>query len=149
MTDNWYEYAKNLFAEDPAFAGVVLRECLEADLPPGLPQAVITPLAIEERLGDPPPDALILAGRPTSPVRAIIVEFMATRDDGRRRRWPLFAAAVWASHQCPVDILAVCPDDQTARWCAEPITTTLRGFTCHPKAVSLSRIEELLPTSGA
>jgi hypothetical protein len=149
MSENWHSYAKKLFEEDAGLAGVILRECLEADLPPGLPQALVSPLVSEDWRGDSGPDALILAGKPATPVRAIVVEFMVTTNAIRRRRWPRFAAAVWAEHQCPVDVLAVCPDEEIARWCAEPITTTLRGYTCHPKAISLSRLEALLPATGS
>jgi hypothetical protein len=152
MTENWYDYARNLFGEDTGLAGVILRECLEADLPPGLPQTVMSPVVSDDQPGGPspdgaPPDAVILVGKIASPVRAIVVEFMAGRDNDRRRQWPRFAASAWAEHQCPVDVLVVCPDEETARWCAEPITTTLRGYTCHPKAISLSTLKASLPAN--
>lgn len=149
MKENWYDYAKKLFEEDTGLAGVILRECLEADLPPGLPQTMVSPLVSEGHRGNPPPDAVIIAGKLASPVRAIVVEFIAEPDDSRRRQWPRFAAAAWSEHQCPVDVLAVCPDEETARWCAEPITTTLRGYTCHPKAISLSALKAALPATGS
>ncbi|MGH3167316.1 MAG: hypothetical protein ACRDN0_15675 [Trebonia sp.] len=149
MPANWHDSAKKLFEENAGLASEIMRELLDADLPPGLPETVLSPVVSDQPTGVPIPGTVILVGHARNPLRAIILEFQATRDDTKRRRWPHDVIAVWQRHDCPVDLLVVCPDDTIARWWAEPIRTTLRGYTCHPRAVSLSRLEALLPATGA
>jgi hypothetical protein len=149
MPDNWHDSAKKLFEENPGLASEIMRELLDADLPPGLRETVLSPVVSDQPPGVPIPATVILVGQVRNPLRAIILEFQEKRDDARRRRWPHDVMAVWLRHECPVDLLVICPDDETARWCGQPIRTTLRGYTCHPRAASLSRLEALLPANGA
>jgi hypothetical protein len=148
MSANWHDSAKRLFESTPGLASEIMRELLDADLPPGLPETVLSPVVSERPPGTPIPGTVILAGRARNPVRAIIVEFREQRDDRDRRRWPHDVMAIWLRHGCPVDLLVICPDEETARWYGEPIATTLRGYTCHPRAVSVSRLASLLPSGG-
>ena len=149
MPANWHDSAQKLFEENAGLASEIMRELLDADLPPGLPETVLSPVVSDQPSGVPIPGAVVLVGQVRNPVRAIILEFQENRDDGRRRRWPHDVLGVWLRHDCPVDLLVICPDDEIARWCGEPIKTTLRGYTCHPQAVALSRLEALLPANGA
>src|ERR1700677_30106 len=149
MPANWHDSAQKLFEENAGLASEIMRELLDADLPPGLPETVLSPVVSDQPSGVPIPGAVVLVGQVSNPVRAIILEFQENRDDGRRRRWPHDVLGVWLRHDCPVDLLVICPDDEIARWCGEPIKTTLRGYTCHPQAVALSRLEALLPANGA
>jgi hypothetical protein len=149
MAANWHDSAKDLFAKHPGLASEIMRELLDADLPPGLPEHVLSPVVSDQPSSIPIPGTLILVGQVRNPLRAIILQFQETMDESARRRWPNDVMAVWLRHDCPVDLLAICPDEETARWCAGPIRTTLRGYTCNPRALSLSRLECLLPATGA
>jgi hypothetical protein len=148
MPANWHDSAKKLFEKYAGLASEIMRELLEADLPPGLPEHVLSPVVSDQPSSVPIPGAVILVGQLHNPLRAIILQFQETMDGSARRRWPHDVMAVWLRHDCPVDLLVICPDETTARWCAEPITTTLRGYNCQPRAVSLSRLESLLPAIG-
>lgn len=148
MTPNWHDSAKKLFENNVGLASEIMRELLDADLPPGLPETVLLPVVSDQPPGVPIPGTVILVGQVRNPLRAIILEFQEKKDDRSRRQWPHNVMAVWLHHDCPVDLLVICPDDETARWCGAPIRTTLRGYTCHPRAVSLSRLEALLPAHG-
>jgi hypothetical protein len=148
MPANWHDSANTLFETYVGLASEIMRELLGADLPPGLPEHMLSPVVSDQPPGVPIPGTLILVGQVRNPLRAIILQFQEAMDDSARLRWPHDVMAVWLRHCCPVDLLAICPDEETARWCAEPIKTTLRGYTCHPRAVSISRLEALLPTNG-
>lgn len=152
MSPNWRDSARTLFEEGPELAGQILRDLLKIDLPPVIQYSVLTPLCRDDDVcgaeegdeqarrdrpddrssGEPVPEMVILAGPPADPVRAIIVEFQQGRDESARRRWPLYAAAVWLGHGCPVDLLVICADELTAHWADRPIATALDRYVCRP-----------------
>ena len=161
MSSNWHDSARRLFEESPGLAGRILRDLLKVDLPPVIQYTLLMPLCGDDlcgedtcgedecedeegdeagrgrppdgdRFSEPVPDMVILAGPASEPVRAIIVEFQQGRDYGARRRWPLYTAAIWLRHGCPVDLLVICPDELTAHWADRPITTALDGYVCRP-----------------
>jgi len=146
MSSNWHDSARALFAKNPELAGRILHDLLKADLPPVIDYTLLTPLCGDSELtGDllddpfsaPIPEMVILAGPASDPVRAIIVEFLRGRDDAVRHRWPLYAAAIWLFHGCPVDLLVICSDELTGHWADRPIATTLDGFVCRPNVLLL------------
>ena len=165
MSSNWQDSARALFAKSPDFAGRILHDLLKADLPPSIEYTLLTPLCGDEpyrdedrvdddgddpygegdsagaRFDDPSgapiPEMVILAGPASDPVRAIIVEFLQGRDDTVRQRWPLYAAAIWLSHGCPVDLLVICSDELTGHWADRPIATALDGYVCRPNVLLL------------
>lgn len=148
MSADWYDSAKRLFEDNAGLTSEIMRELLDVDLPPGLPETLLSPVLSDKPPGVPIPGTVILVGQVRHPLRVIILEFCQDKDDGKRRQWPHDVMAIWLRHGCPVDLLAVCPDEETARWYAEPIATTMPGFTCRPQGVSLSRLEVLLPMTG-
>jgi hypothetical protein len=148
MPSNWHDSAKRLFERNAGLASEIMRELLDVDLPPGLPETLLSPVLSDKPPGTPIPGTVILIGQPRHPLRAIVLEFRDDKDDSRRRQWPHDVMAIWLHHECPVDLLVICPNEEVARWYAEPITTTMPGYTCHPRAVSLSRLEALLPAAG-
>ncbi|MBO0822211.1 MAG: hypothetical protein J2P26_15345, partial [Nocardiopsaceae bacterium] len=95
--------------------------------------------------GQPIPEMIILAGPPDDPVHAVVVEFLGGRDDLARRRWPRYAATVWLSHDCPVDLFVLCPDDLTAHWADRPVATTLDDYVCHPVVLVLEDLGPVTP----
>ncbi|HEX6449203.1 MAG TPA: hypothetical protein VF060_07065 [Trebonia sp.] len=159
MSSNWYDSARALFTKSPELAGRILQDLLKADLPPVIEYTMLTPLCgdepdtddgddlygedesaddrVDDPFGEPIPEMVILAGPANDPVRAIIVEFVQGRDDAVRHRWPLYAAAIWLSHGCPVDLLVVCSDELTGHWADRPIATALDGYVCRPNVLLL------------
>ena len=85
-------------------------------------------------------DVVIVAGSAQHPVRGIVVGIQQDKREAKRRQWPRYAAALWLQHECPVDVLVICPDEEIARWYAEPILTTLDGYTHRPKVLLPGRV---------
>jgi hypothetical protein len=165
MSSNWHDSARALFAKSPELAGRILHDLLKADLPPVIEYTLLTPLCgdepdtdedrdddagddlygedglagdqFDDSSGEPIPEMVILAGPASRPVRAVIVEFLQRRDDAVRRRWPLYAAAIWLFHGCPVDLLVICSDELTGHWADRPIATALDGYVCRPNVLLL------------
>jgi hypothetical protein len=147
MPSNWHDSARALFEKSPDLAGRILHDLLKVDLPPVIQYTLLTPLCWddergddEDLIGEPVPEIVILAGPLDDPVRAIIVELQQGRDDGARRRWPLYAAAVWLCHGCPVDLLVLCPDELTAHWADRPVATALDGYVCRPVVLLIENL---------
>jgi hypothetical protein len=146
MSSNWHDSAKALFAKSPELAGRILHDLLKADLPPAIEYTLLTPLCgdgepagdrLDDPFSEPIPEMVILAGPVSDPVRAIIVEFLQGRNDAVRHRWPVYAAAIWLSHGCPVDLLVICSDELTGHWADRPIATALDGYVCRPNVLLL------------
>lgn len=85
-------------------------------------------------------DVVIVAGPKRDPVRAVIVEIQGQPSEVKLRQLPRYAAALWLLLRCPVDVLVVCPDDQTAAWYARPVPTNLRAYTHYPIAMRPSQV---------
>jgi hypothetical protein len=85
-------------------------------------------------------DTVMVAGPAQKPTRGIIVEIQQSKDKDKRRQWPHYAAAMWLRHDCPVDLLVICPDEATAAWYATPIPTSLDGYTHRPRVLLPARI---------
>lgn len=79
------------------------------------------------------------AGRPSL---AIAVEVQLSRDRGKRRSWPLYAATLRFRHRCPSVVLVVSPDAPVARWASRPIPLG-GGNTFRPTVLGPSSIPEL------
>lgn len=72
---------------------------------------------------------LLLNGRP---VFAIVVEVQLSRDEGKRKSWPLYLTSLRSQVDCPTALLVVAPDPAVARWCARPIEMGHPGFVLQP-----------------
>lgn len=112
--------------EEPALVPALLREALGLELPAfddvdvadgGLTQAVPVELRADlvVQLRTAPPER--------RPVMGIVVEVQRTRDDDKRYRWPMYAAALHARLRCPVCLVVLATDDAVARWATMPIAT--------------------------
>jgi hypothetical protein len=86
------------------------------------------------------PDTVILVGSGSKISHGIVVEAQRETTEKKRRQLPRYAAALWLEHECPVDVLVLCPDEATAEWYAEPIPTTVPGFTFLPRALHPRRV---------
>lgn len=117
-----------------------MRELIGVDLPREL-RAVIGPTVFNTRLSkDLAADTVILCGSSSEVRHGIIVEAQQERLDKKRAQLPRYAAALWLERECPVNVLVICPDEATAAWYAQPIPTTIPGFTFLPRALHPGRV---------
>lgn len=135
MPSPWHDTAIRLFEEDPAFGVTLLRDILGISLKPG--QRVLTDKTVFNTRPSKElvPDTVILVGSGAELSHGIVVEAQREPTERKRRQLPRYAAALWLEHECPVDVLVLCPDEATAEWYAEPIPTTVPGFTFLPRAL--------------
>ncbi len=130
-----HETLVSLFHNRPALAAELLAEfdvrvpqharaCLEsADLPE------ITPVEFRA-------DAVVVLrdheDRDGASVLAVVVEIQRGRDRRKRWAWPMYVAALHARLHCDVVLLVLCPDQDMARWRAQPIALGHPGFVLTP-----------------
>jgi hypothetical protein len=140
MPSPWHDTVNELFKKRPEFGAEILRELMGEDLPPGQ-RAFIGPTVFNTRLSkDLAADTVILCGSGSEVRHGIIVEAQQECLDKKRAQLPRYAAALWLERECPVNVLVICPDKATAAWYAQPIPTTVPGFTFLPRALHPERV---------
>jgi hypothetical protein len=114
------------------------------NLPPDL-QLIPAPTNETDRTlsNDLDPDTVLVAGSVKRPTYVIIVELQQAWDPGKLRQWPRYAASKWLRYQCPVKLLVICPDDNTADRYAGPILTSLEDYTHWPTVLRPARVPVL------
>jgi hypothetical protein len=129
-----------LFKDDPDLAGRTLR-LTGIDLPAGT-ELVPAPAGETDRQlsKDLIPDTVLAAGSARNPSFVLIVEIQRAKEEGKLRQWPRYAAAKWLRHECPVEVLVVCPEAEVAEWYARPISTRLPGYTHQPRILMPSQV---------
>lgn len=140
MPTEWHDSAKKLFERDPELVADILRDLMGVSSLKGVRLTPFPQVISDKPPGDLIPDLLFLAGPTREPVRCIIVEIQKGDSEDKRRQWPRYLTALWTKYGCPVDLLVICPDEVTARWCGQPIPTNLEEFTCRPKPLPPSRV---------
>ncbi len=140
MPSTWHDSANELFKENPELAGHILRDLMGVDLPSQMPLILVPGDFTDRPSRDLIANTVIVAGSAQKPMRGIIVEIQQSKDKDKRRQWPRYAAAMWLRHDCPVDLLVICPDEATAAWYAAPIPTALDGYTHRPRVLLPARI---------
>lgn len=140
MPSPWHDTAIKLFEEDPEFGVVLLRDMLGIALQPG--QRVLTDKTVFNTRPSKElvPDTVLLVGSGSKVSHGIVVEAQREPTERKRRQLPRYAAALWLEHECPVDVLVLCPDEATSEWYAEPIPTMVPGFTFLPRALHPRRV---------
>jgi hypothetical protein len=120
-----------LFRNRPTLAPELLSEVLGLSLPPyseaRVESAELTEVVPTEYRADLV--VLLLDGKP---VFAIVVEVQLSRDEDKRRTWPVYLTSLRSRVSCPTALLVVVPDAAVARWCAQPIALGHPGFTLQP-----------------
>jgi hypothetical protein len=58
----------------------------------------------------------------------VIVESQQREDEEKERRWPYYIAYLHDKYECPVILLVVCNDEETADWARTPIFIGLPDF---------------------
>jgi hypothetical protein len=140
MPSSWHDSAKELFLDDPASVMDLVAELSGDPLGKGVLARTEPPNFNDRPSTDFEADAVIVAGPIHDPVRAVIVEIQRQPSETKLRQFPRYAVALWLLLKCPVDLLVVCPDDQTAGWYARSIETNLRGYTHYPIAMRPSQV---------
>ncbi|MGI8329285.1 hypothetical protein ACRYCC_04925 [Actinomadura scrupuli] len=88
-------------------------------------------------------DATVILGDPGASQLAIIVEVQLrarVQDlDRKRYTWPVYLATLRARQECPVTLLVLCPDAETAAKCAELIETGHPGWDLKPLVINLAK----------
>jgi hypothetical protein len=140
VPSEWHDAFVRLIREKPQLAVKVLREIMGVDLPAEAP-AWLGPEVFNERpSSDLITDNTIVIGPGYAPLRVIIVEVQAEQSDSKRRQIPRYAMAAWLWHECPVDVLVLCPDEKTAAWYTEPLPTALDDCLYRPKGLLPSSV---------
>ncbi|MBU6535569.1 hypothetical protein ACFUIW_11855 [Streptomyces sp. NPDC057245] len=75
----------------------------------------------------------------------LLIEAQDRRDHRRPAHWAHHAAYLWAEYRLPTALLIVCPDQDTARWAAQPVASgpvqppalTLHPFVAGPADLPL------------
>jgi len=71
---------------------------------------------------------------------AAIVEVQLRRDPRKRWTWPAYQALLRLRLRCPVQIVVVTLDEDTARWCEEPIVLDDLGSRLCPVVIGPSQV---------
>ena len=120
-----------LFRNRPALAPELLRDALGLELPAWsearVESAEFTQVVPTEYRADLV--VLLLDGKPTF---AIVVEVQLSRDEDKRKTWPLYLTSLRSRVDCPTALLVVAPNEAVAQWCAQPIELGHPGFTLRP-----------------
>ena len=103
-----------LFRNRPTLAPELLQDALGLELPPWsearVESAEFTQVVPTEYRADLV--VLLLDGKP---ILAIVVEVQLSRDEDKRKSWPLYLTSLRSRVNCPTVLLVVAPDKAVAR----------------------------------
>ena len=85
-------------------------------------------------------DAVVTLDNPDSPALAIVIEVQLRVDPRKRLVWPAYATTLRARLDCPVVLLAVCPNQKVADWCAATISIGPPSSVLTPVALGPDQI---------
>jgi hypothetical protein len=137
-----------LFRNRPALAPELLQGALGLGLPAWcearVESAELTEVVPTQYRADLV--VLLLEGKP---VFAIVVEVQLSRDEDKRKTWPLYLTSLRSRVGCPTALLVVAPDASVARWCAQPIEMGHPGFVLQPLVAGPDAIPVLTDEQAA
>ncbi len=137
-----------LFRNRPTLAPELLRDALGVGLPAWsearVESAELTEVVPTEYRADLV--VLLLEGKP---VFAIVVEVQLSRDEDKRKTWPLYLASLRSRVGCPTALLVVAPEASVARWCAQPIELGHPGFVLQPLVAGPDAIPVIVDEQAA
>jgi hypothetical protein len=115
MPSEWHDTVGELIEERPELAVEILRDLMHVDLPPGVPASTASEVFNTRPSQDLVADKVVLAGTAHDVMHAIVVEAQRERLPAKLRQLPRYPMALWLRHECPVDVLVICPDKATAQ----------------------------------
>jgi len=137
-----------LFRNRPELAPELLRDALGLQLPrwteARVESAELTEVVPTEYRADLV--VLLLEGKPCF---AIVVEVQLSRDEDKRKSWPLYLTSLRSRVDCPTALLVIAPDAAVARWCAQPIELGHPGFMLQPLVMGPQAIPVILDEAVA
>jgi hypothetical protein len=137
-----------LFRNRPELAPQLLCDVLGLQLPrwteARVESAELTEVAPTEYRADLV--VLLLEGKPCF---AIVVEVQLSRDEDKRKSWPLYLTSLRSRVNCPTALLVVVPDAAVARWCARPIELGHPGFMLRPLVTGPDAIPVIVDEAAA
>jgi hypothetical protein len=77
------------------------------------------------------------------------VEVQLSRDEDKRKTWPLYLTSLRSRVGCPTALLIIAPEASVARWCAQPIELGHPGFVLHPLVAGPDAIPVLTDEQAA
>lgn len=92
-------------------------------------------------------DGLVVFGEP--PSHAFVVEIQRSRDEGKLRSWPLYAAAAHAELGCACWVVVIAPDPRVAAWAARPISNFQPGCNFAPVVLGPDEIPRITDAGRA
>ena len=132
-----------MFRNRPELAPELLRDVLGLQLPQWtearVESAELTEVVPTEYRADLV--VLLLEGKPCF---AIVVEVQLSRNEDKRKSWPLYLTSLRSRVGCPTALLVVAPDAAMARWCAQPIELGHPGFVLQPLVMGPEAIPVIL-----
>jgi hypothetical protein len=136
-----HEAPLEVLRAEPALVAVLLREALGIELP-SFETAETSDADFSQTLPAAFRADLVVTLRDAAkqPVLSVVVEIQRKRDQGKRRTWPLYLAALHARVSTPTCLLVIATDDRVARWASKPITTFQPGSLFIPLVVGPSRV---------
>lgn len=145
MPSQQHEAILELFRNRPALAPELLRDALNVPLPPytevRVDSADLTQIQPTEYRAD-----LVVLLVDGQPVLGIVVEVQLARDERKHYVWPVYVATLRARLECPVVLLAVAPDEATARWAGRGVElgggNVFRPFVLGPSCVPIVTDED-------
>jgi hypothetical protein len=149
MPSSWHDSVTAIFTEHPELAMEIATSLNGAQVPLGVPMRVESPNFNDRPSTDFQADAVIVAGPPRDPVRAVIVEAQKRTLHDKPPQWARYAAQLWTFLRCPVDVLVICPDAKAAFWYARPVPTTLPGYTHLPVVLPPSAVPAIASAQEA
>jgi hypothetical protein len=137
-----------LFRNRPSLAPELLQDALGLGLPAWsearVESAELTEVVPTQYRADLV--VLLLEGKP---VFAIVVEVQLSRDEDKRKTWPLYLTSLRSRVGCPTALLVVAPEASVARWCAQPIELGHPGFMLQPLVAGPEAIPVLTDEQAA
>jgi hypothetical protein len=140
MPSPWHDSVKAIFTENPELAVELATGLSGTPLPAGIPAHPESPAFNDRPSTDFYADAVIVVGPKQDPIRGIIVEAQKRTYSDKPPQWARYAAQLWTFLKCPVDVLVICPDAKSAFYYAQPVPTSLPGYTHLPVVLPPSAV---------
>lgn len=137
-----------LFRKRPELAPELLRDALGLQLP-AWTQAQVQSAELTEVVPATYRADLVVLLSNDKPTFAIVVEVQLSRDENKRKTWPLYLASVRSRESCPTVLVIVAPDASVARWCAEPIEMGHPDFVLRPFVIGPNAVPVILDKEAA
>ncbi|MFC7385516.1 hypothetical protein [Sphaerisporangium rhizosphaerae] len=138
-----------LIRERPSLAADLLG-CVQPDAVPVFAEARVESADLtEHNPTEYRADTVVSLLSGTKPAMAVIVEVQRHQDNDKLWSWPAYLATLRARRRCPVVLLVISPQRETARWCARPIPLGHPGLVFKPLVLGPDEIPTIIDPQQA